>query len=51
MFFGVPVCACLNSLMNFFVDARLRKKNLSPEAGEYAAGGAYGPKRGKPKNL
>lgn len=51
MFFGVPVCACLNSLINFFVDARLRKKNLSPEAGEYAAGGAYGPKPGKPKNL
>ena len=44
MFFGVPVCACLNSLINFFVDARLRKKGLSPDSGEYAAGGAYGPR-------
>ena len=44
MFFGVPVCACLNSLMNFFVEARLRKKGLSSDSGEYAAGGAYGPR-------
>ena len=51
MFFGVPVCACLNSLINFFVDARLRKKGLAPEAEEYAAGGAYGPKPEDPKNL
>lgn len=50
MFFGVPVCACLNSLVNFFVDARLREKGLSPDAGEYAAGGAYGPPE-DPKNL
>ena len=51
MFFGVPVCACLNSLINFFVDARLREKGLSPEAGEYAAGGVHGPKPEGPKNL
>ena len=51
MFFGVPVCACLNSLINFFVDARLRKKGLSPEPSEYAAGGLHGPKPGDPKNL
>lgn len=51
MFFGVPVCACLNSLINFFVDARLRKKGLSPESAEYTAGGAYGPKPTDPKNL
>ena len=51
MFFGVPVCACLNSLINFFVDARLRKKGLAPEAEEYTAGGAYGPKPEDPKNL
>ena len=44
MFFGVPVCACLNSLVNFFVEARLRKKGLSPDSREYAAGGAYGPR-------
>ena len=46
MFFGVPVCACLNSLVNYFVDARLRKKGLSPDAGEYAAGGVHGPRPG-----
>ena len=51
MFFGVPVCACLNSLVNFFVEVRLRKKGLSPDFGEYAAGGAYGPKPEDPKNL
>ena len=51
MFFGVPVCACLNSLVNFFVEARLRKKGLSPDSADYAAGGALGPKPGKPKNL
>ena len=44
MFFGVPVCACLNSLINFFVEARLRKKGLFPDSGEYAAGGAHGPR-------
>lgn len=44
MFFGVPVCACLHSLMNFFVDVRLRKKGLPLEAGDYAAGGKHGPK-------
>lgn len=44
MFFGVPVCGCLYSLMNFFVDARLRKKGLPLEPGDYAAGGAHGPR-------
>ena len=51
MFFGVPVCACLNSLINFFVEARLRKKGLSPDSEEYAAGGAFGPRPADPKNL
>ena len=51
MFFGVPVCACLNSLINFFVDARLRKKGLPTDSGDYAAGGANGPKPADPKNL
>ena len=51
MFFGVPVCACLNSLINYFVEARLRKKGLSPDSREYAAGGAHGPKPEDPKNL
>lgn len=44
MFFGVPVCACLNCLINFFVDVRLRKKGLPQEAAAYAAGGSCGPK-------
>ena len=43
MFFGVPVCACLLSLVNFFVDARLRDKGLPVEPGAYAGGGAKGP--------
>lgn len=44
MFFGVPVCACLHSLINFFVDMRLRKKGLPVEPAGYAAGGLHGPK-------
>lgn len=51
MFFGVPVCACLNSLVNFFVDARLRKKGLSSDPEAYAAGGSHGPEPPEPKNL
>ena len=44
MFFGVPVCACLLRLTNFFVDARLRKKGLPVEMEDYAAGGSRGPR-------
>lgn len=51
MFFGVPVCACLNCLVNFFVEARLRKKGLPAEFEEYAAGGAHGPGPADSKNL
>ena len=36
MFFGVPVCACLYSLVTFLVDARLRKKNLPTETESYS---------------
>lgn len=43
MFFGVPVCACLHSLTNFFVDVRLRRKGLPLESNDYDAGGGYGP--------
>lgn len=54
MFFGVPVCGCLYSLMNFFVDVRLRGKGLPLDDGNYAAGGEHGPKPAekadKPKN-
>ena len=44
MFFGVPVCACLRCLIDFFMDVRLRKKGLPVECADYAAGGAHGPK-------
>lgn len=44
MFFGVPVCGCLHSVVNFFVDARLRKKGLPLGPGDYAAGGTHGPR-------
>lgn len=51
MFFGVPVCACLNCLVNFFVDARLRGKGLSADPGAYEAGGVHGPRPPETKNL
>lgn len=35
MFFGVPVCACLYSAMSFFMDVRLRKKELPLAADAY----------------
>jgi len=35
MFFGVPVCACFYSLMNFIVDARLKKKHLPVDTEVY----------------
>ena len=44
MFLGVPVCACLRCLVDFFVDVRLRKKGLPVEYADYSAGGAHGPK-------
>ena len=44
MFLGVPVCACLRCLVDFFTDVRLRKKGLGTDNAEYAAGGAHGPK-------
>ena len=43
MFFGVPVCASLRCLIDFFTDVRLRKKGLPVDSGEYAAGGSHGP--------
>jgi len=44
MFFGVPVCACLRCMADFFMDVRLRKKGLPVECADYAAGGTCGPK-------
>lgn len=38
MFFGVPVFACLNSLINFIVDTRLRARNLPVEIRAYRDG-------------
>ena len=35
MFFGVPVCACLYSAATFFVEVRLRKKNLPVDTAAY----------------
>lgn len=37
MFFGVPVCACLYSAVGFFVEVRLRDKNLPVDTAAYAA--------------
>ena len=36
MFFGVPVCACLYNLVNFFLDVRLRRKGLPEDLRSYA---------------
>ena len=35
MFFGVPVCACLYSALNFLVETRLRRRGLPLETGAY----------------
>ena len=35
MFFGVPVCACLYSAVTFFLDVRLRKKDMPRETEAY----------------
>ena len=37
MFFGVPVCACLSSLVAFLVDRRLAEKDLPVETEHYTA--------------
>lgn len=37
MFFGVPVCACLYSAVGFFVEVRLRDKNLPVDTAAYAS--------------
>ena len=37
MFFGVPVCACLYSLVAFLVDRRLAEKDLPVETAHYTA--------------
>ena len=38
MFFGVPVCACLYSVVAFFVELLLKKKNLPEETAAYTSG-------------
>lgn len=37
MFFGVPVCACLYSAANFFLDLRLREKGLPLDTKSYTS--------------
>ena len=39
MFFGVPVCACLYSLVTFIVEALLKKKALPIDTEAYAEDG------------
>ena len=36
MFFGVPVCACLLSAVNFIVDTRLRRRQMPVETEAYS---------------
>lgn len=38
MFFGVPVCACLYSLVDFLVETRLRDRDLPVDTEAYSAG-------------
>jgi predicted PurR-regulated permease PerM len=38
MFFGVPVCACLYSLVTFLVELRLKEKGLPLETAAYSSG-------------
>lgn len=35
MFFGVPVCACLYSLVTFLIEAHLKKKDLPADTKDY----------------
>ncbi|MBO4854389.1 MAG: AI-2E family transporter [Oscillospiraceae bacterium] len=35
MFLGVPICACLQALLKYLVDGRLRKRNMPTEAYYY----------------
>ncbi len=43
MFFGVPVCACLYSAANFFVEVRLRQRDLPVDTRAYGASGPETP--------
>lgn len=43
MFFGVPVCACIYSALEFYVNVRLRKKNLPVETETYTTDTAAAP--------
>lgn len=40
MFFGVPVCACLLSAVSFFVDSRLRRRDLPVDISAYSSAAA-----------
>ena len=43
MFFGVPVCACIYSLVTFLVEERLKKKSLPVETDVYSKNGPVKP--------
>lgn len=45
MFFGVPVCACLYSAVHFFVEMRLRKKQLPADTESYSRDVPQAPKK------
>ena len=49
MFFGVPVCACVYSAVNLFVESCLQKKNLPMEAASYMENGEKGPRTVEPR--
>ena len=47
MFFGVPVCACIYSLVTFIIETRLKKKDLPVETGVYTKDGPAKQKDGE----
>ena len=49
MFFGVPVCACLLSLVNFIVETRLRRREMPVETEAYST--VTGEPEAKPEQM
>ena len=49
MFFGVPVCACFYSLINFLLDSRLRKKGMPADVQSYRNGKTPAPEKNLPE--
>jgi len=42
MFFGVPVCACLHSAATFYLENRLKRRDLPTDTEEYLKDGSMG---------